>query len=103
YKQSHRRLPYYRVEVGGDEFISTNMPPEKSVSDFSFIDQQGQRVDQKSLGESIYVADYIFTTCPGICKIMTKQMGRVYATYKDEPALKILSHTSKPEEDSVVV
>ncbi len=103
YIQSHRRLPYFTVNMYSEEFVSSETPPAEKIKDFNFINQKGEKVNQKSLGDCIYVADYIFTTCPGICKIMTNEMGRVYRTYKDEPRFKILSHTSKPEEDSIPV
>ncbi len=103
YKQTHKTLPYYTVEVGSEEFKSSTVPPNKPVGDFTFINQKGEKVTQKTFDKSIYVADYIFTTCPGICKVMTKQMGRVYATYKGNSQMKILSHTSKPEEDSIPI
>jgi protein SCO1/2 len=103
YKQTHRKLPYYKVTMYSDEFTSTDKPPAEKISNFNFIDQNGNAVTQETLGNCIYVADYIFTTCPGICKIMTRQMTRVYGEFKEEPRLKILSHTSKPEEDSTSV
>ena len=103
YKQTHRKLPYYKADMYSDEFTGLEKPPAEKISNFTFIDQNGNTVTQEKLGDCIYVADYIFTTCPGICKIMTKKMGRVYNEFKEEPRFKILSHTSKPEEDSIPV
>lgn len=103
YKQTHRKLPYYKVDMYSDDFTSLATPPAEKISNFSFTDQNGNTVTQTKLGDCIYVADYIFTTCPGICKTMTRKMSRVYNAFKDEPRFKILSHTSKPEEDSIPV
>lgn len=105
YKQNYayRKLPYYTFSLNNEEYIFSEIPPKHTVGDFNFIDQNGETVNPKKLGDCIYVADYIFTTCPGICKIMTTDMTEVYQEYKEEPHFKILSHTSKPEEDSVSV
>jgi protein SCO1/2 len=102
-KYDYRKLPYYTFSLNSEEYIFSEIPPKHTVGDFNFTDQNGEKVNPAKLGDCIYVADYIFTTCPGICKIMTTDMTEVYQEFKDEPHFKILSHTSKPEEDSVSV
>ena len=105
YKQnfSYRKLPYYTFSMNSDEYLYSDIPPKHTVGDFDFINQKGEKINQEKIGNCIYVADYIFTTCPGICKIMTAEMADVYKEFKNEPNFKILSHTSKPEEDSISV
>lgn len=98
---SYRVLPYYTFSMNSDEYLYSDIPPKHTVGDFKFVNQNGETIDQKKLGDCIYVADYIFTTCPGICKIMTTEMAEVYNEFKNEAHVKILSHTSKPEEDSI--
>jgi protein SCO1/2 len=73
------------------------------ISDFSFIDQQGKFVTQDNFKGKIYIADFFFTKCEGICPIMTDQMERVYEKYKTNDQVRFLSHTVKPEEDSIPV
>jgi protein SCO1 len=51
--------------------------------------------------DKVYVVEYFFTTCKGICPIMNANMRRVYEAYKDEPGFMILSHTCMPETDSI--
>ena len=71
------------------------------VKPFSFINQDGRRVDQSDLKGKVYVAEYFFTTCKSICPIMNKNMLQIYQQYKDDPGFVILSHTVDPETDSV--
>ena len=73
------------------------------VSDFSFVDQNGDTVTQKVITDKVYVAEYFFTTCKGICPKLNKNMKEVYLVYKDNPDFQILSHTCNPETDSVSV
>lgn len=73
------------------------------VGGFSFTNQEGKTITRKDVEGKIYVAEYFFTTCTGICPKMNANMTKVYATYKDEPRFRILSHTVDPETDSVPV
>jgi protein SCO1/2 len=100
---SYRKLPYYTFTHNGDEYIYSEVPPSHTVGNFNLINQKGEKTDQQKMADCIYVADYIFTTCPGICKIMSSEMTEVYNEFKNEDHFKILSHTSKPEQDSLPV
>lgn len=71
------------------------------VKDFSFVNQYGETITQKTIENKVYVVDYFFTTCGSICPIMTGQMKRVQAAFLNEDDLLILSHTVWPEVDSV--
>lgn len=48
----------------------------------------------------VYVAEYFFTTCKGICPQMNNNMKLVYEALKGEKDFFILSHTCQPEIDS---
>lgn len=100
YEKSSQDLPYFVLNPTTNKVYQSSKP-DKPVGDFSFISQEGKTVSPETIGNSIYVADYFFVTCPGICKEMSSQLQRVYATFENEPSVKILSHTSKPEDDSV--
>lgn len=73
------------------------------VPAFSFISQDGKIVDSRSTEGKVYVAEYFFTTCRGICPRMNANMRRVFDAYQDEKDFMILSHTCMPETDSVPV
>ena len=49
----------------------------------------------------MYVTEYFFTTCKGICPKMNANMKAIYETYKSEPDFAIISHTCQPEVDSI--
>lgn len=73
------------------------------VQPFAFINQDGQLLTNKDVEGKVYVAEYFYTTCPGICKTMNRNMKLVYDALKDEKDFLILSHTSMPEVDSAIV
>lgn len=84
-------------------FAKSKLPPISTVDAFAFLNQDGKLVTDKDVTGKVYVSEYFFTTCRGICPKMNNQMRRVYNTFKDEKDFLILSHTCDPERDSVPV
>jgi protein SCO1/2 len=81
-------------------FGKVTIPRVSYVRPFSYTNQDGAKLtDQDMLGK-VYVAEFFFTTCPGICKIMNANMREVYEHFKDEKDFRILSFTCDPETDS---
>jgi protein SCO1/2 len=77
------------------------LPVLSYVQPFSFTDQDGKTITEKNVAGKVYVVDYFFTTCKGICPKMNNNMKDVFLTYKSDPGFLILSHTVDPETDSV--
>ena len=71
------------------------------VQNFSFVNQDGQTVTNKDVEGKVYVAEFFYTTCKGICPTMNNHMKEVYEAFKNEKNFLILSHTCMPEVDSV--
>ncbi|GAA4914207.1 SCO family protein [Mucilaginibacter defluvii] len=74
-----------------------------TIPSFSFVNQYGDSVTNKSLDGKIYVADFFFTTCPSICPVMHRNMLNVYKAFKDARDVNIISMTIDPKYDSVPV
>jgi protein SCO1/2 len=71
------------------------------VHDFSFTNQDGKKITQRDVDGKVYVAEYFFTTCKGICPKMNENMKKVYEQFKNEEDFAIISHTCMPEVDSI--
>jgi protein SCO1/2 len=86
-----------------DEDMSKSLLPviNANIGDFSFTNQNGKIFSERNVDGKVYVAEYFFTTCKGICPKMNANMRRVYDVYKDEPNFLIISHSCMPETDSV--
>lgn len=98
-----KKLPFYgepevvKKVVDGKETEQTVYP---TIPDFSFINEDKEVVTEKDFKGKVYVADFFFVTCPTICPVMKKNMLTVYKEYKNNPDVKILSHTIDPEHDT---
>jgi protein SCO1/2 len=82
-------------------FFDVKLPVMSYVQDFSFTDQNRQVVTEHTVDGKVYVAEYFFTTCKGICPKMNANMATVYDKFKNDKNFAIISHTSMPETDSV--
>ena len=81
-------------------FFDVKLPVMSYVQDFSFTDQNRQAVTEHTVDGKVYVAEYFFTTCKGICPKMNANMATVYDKFKNDKNFAIISHTSMPETDS---
>lgn len=99
-------LPYYNDESFTPHWLTPNSEEEKQfhkIPDFKLVDQLGDTLTQKSFEDKVYITDFFFTTCPGICLKMTNNMTKVQEVFLDNPEVAILSHSVTPSIDSVSV
>lgn len=73
------------------------------ISSFELINQDGDTLTSQQLGGKIYVADFFFTSCPGICPKMTKNMALLQEAFLEDPSIVLLSHSVTPQRDSIPV
>lgn len=86
---------------GDNDLWKTKLPVLNYTKEFSFTDQYGKRITDQDVKGKVYVAEYFFTTCPGICPRMNNNLKGVYEKYKNKDGFVILSHTVDPEKDTV--
>lgn len=95
-KSERRYLPIF-----GNKYVQNNDTIFHTIADFSFINQAGRTISQKDTEGKNYVAEYFFANCESICPIMNTNMELVAQAFKADTTFRILSHTVKPDEDSV--
>ncbi|HXD79263.1 MAG TPA: SCO family protein [Puia sp.] len=82
-------------------FGNPSLPVLSQVPHFFFENQEGKLVTDKDLLGKVYVAEYFFTTCRGICPKLNRNMKEVAEAMASQPDFRILSYTVDPETDSV--
>jgi len=75
--------------------------PGHRVGPFSFTNQEGKTITNEDVKGKIYVAEYFFATCRGICPKMNENMVKVFQAFRGSKDVLILSHTVDPRKDSV--
>jgi protein SCO1/2 len=99
-------LPYYASADFAPRWIGKNSSEINSIppiAPFTLVNQNGDTITEKNFAGKIYVADFIFTSCGGICPSMTSNMRKVQEAFKDDGSVLLLSHSVTPELDSVAV
>jgi protein SCO1/2 len=102
--ETQHRLPFYNSADFDPQWIDDTAAAYKSIHtipSFSFMDQNGEIVTDKKFSNKIYVADFFFTSCPGICKKLTTNLALVQHEFLTDTNLLILSHSVTPETDNV--
>lgn len=76
------------------------LPVLGQVADFTLTNQLGQPVTLADLRGKVWVADIIFTRCPGPCARMTRQMAEVQQGLPARSTARLVSLTTDPEFDT---
>lgn len=92
---------YFGLKSAIPGFGDVKLPVLSYVQPFSFTNQDNREITQKDVAGKVYIAEYFFTTCKGICPKMNTNMKDLYEAFKNEKGFVILSHTVDPETDTV--
>lgn len=98
-----KKLPYYDT---ADFTPKWEMQDEKTfhrIRPFKLLNQENKLFTEKDIDCKICVADFFFTSCPGICPKMAKSMADVQKEFMDDEDVLLLSHSVTPYKDSVPV
>ncbi len=102
-------LPYADLQSGKSKITDSVQAsqllrePVAKIPPFSFTDQLGNTFSDKDVEGKVYVADFIYTSCPASCPMLTTQLATVQAAIDKDEAFRILSFSLDPENDSVPV
>jgi protein SCO1/2 len=97
-------LPVYQPAMVAPELVDESIQYVKkyhTIAPFSMTNHNGETITEKDYENTIYVADFFFTTCPSICPIMTKNMYALQQKLSPYPDVKLLSFSVTPEIDTV--
>jgi protein SCO1/2/putative membrane protein len=77
------------------------LPVLGPVPEVALTDQSGARVGLAELRDRVWIADFIFTSCAGICPGMTARMAELQKRLADAPDLRLVSFSVDPGTDTV--
>ena len=99
-------LPYYNDASFTPNWYATRSEVPASfhkIPSFKLQDQQGQAITEDTFKDKLYIANFFFTECPGICPMTMSNMARLQEALAHEDDVVLLSHSVTPEKDSVEV
>lgn len=99
-------LPFYDEATFTPHWITPNdkaLDAFHKISPFRLTNQEGVAITEETFKDKIFVADFFFTVCPGICPKMTSNMMLLQEEFLTDDEVLLLSHSVTPEQDSVSV
>src|ERR1700751_3321973 len=70
-----------------------------SVPSFQLTNQGGQPFGSAQLAGKIWIADFVYTTCPGPCPMISNRMSELQKPL-EKTDVRLVSFTVDPEKDS---
>lgn len=99
-------LPYYSDASFTPHWLAPDseaLANFHEIPDFELTNQNGEKVTRDKFDGRIYVVDFFFTSCGGICPKMTANMALVQEAFRGDEGVRLLSHSVTPTHDTVEV
>lgn len=77
------------------------LTPMGQAPQFTLAGHDGKLFDSKSLKGRVYVVDFFFTKCKGICPILQANMKKLQEVFADNANVRLLSISVDPKADTV--
>lgn len=90
----------YKLRLIREQSVSPALPVLVQLPSFSLMERSRKPLGLEDLKGSVWIADFIFTRCPGPCPLMSSRMAKLQETFNQEAGLKLVSITVDPEYDT---
>jgi protein SCO1/2 len=80
-----------------------HLPPIGKVPEFRLTNQDGKRVEAKALDSRVTVFNFIFTSCPSVCPLLTQRMRELQERTRGLSNVQLVSISVDPARDSPAV
>lgn len=92
-----------RKDQGASAGVSVSAPPANidfPLNDFELVDQEGKPFKRSQLDGKVWIANFVFTSCPTVCPKLTQTMAALTAKYASDPDVRFVSISVDPENDT---
>jgi protein SCO1 len=94
-------LVLYRATDSGPE----TPPPSKLhklsvIPPFTLTERSGRQITNRDLDGKVWVADFVYTTCPGPCPLVTAEMAKIQQAVAGDPHVQLVTFTVDPLTDT---
>ena len=95
-----KKLPIYQPSMVKFQLVDSTIQHIKrfhKIADFELTNQNNKIITNKMYDGKIYIADFFFTTCPGICPIMKENMIFLQDEFINDNDVMLISNTVTPD------
>lgn len=106
YSSAQGELPYYNSPEFTPHWLEANSPELEDfhhIPSFSLSNQNGELITDKFFENKIFVANFFFSTCPGICPLVRSKLIKVQEKFIDDDDVFLLSHSIRPSTDTIEI
>ena len=94
-------LLWLNLRLTGRSFFGTTpLPVLAQLPDFRLLERSGKTLGLADLKGKVWIADFIFTRCPGPCPRMSSRMASLQHNLRREDGLRLVSISVDPEFDT---
>jgi protein SCO1/2 len=79
---------------------AVELPRFRTLPEFELTNQNGQRTTLEDLKGKVWLADFVYTTCPGPCPLITAHMARLQKKLPPGADVRLVSFSTDPESDT---
>jgi protein SCO1/2 len=90
----------YRASDPGPEVPPSKLSRLSVIPPFSLTERSGRQITNRDLAGKIWIADFVYTTCPGPCPLVTAEMAKVQAATMNDPHVQLVTFTVDPTIDT---
>ena len=92
---------WLNLRLSGKNFFgAAPLPVLAQLPDFSLLERNGEKIGLSDLKGKVWIADFIFTRCPGPCPRMSARMASLQRDLAGEEDLRLISISVDPEFDT---
>ncbi len=95
------QTPTKKLPIIGNHEIVGNDTIYHQISNFEFINQDSIYINNRTLSNNIYLADFFYTYCPSVCPKVKSQMLRIHDKFQNNESVKLISFALDPKRDNV--
>ena len=78
----------------------TSLPELYPIAEFQLTDATGAPFGLENLQDTMWVANFMFTSCPSICPTLSANMATLHKQFADTSDIQFVSVTVDPETDT---
>ncbi|MCB1165531.1 MAG: SCO family protein [Leptospiraceae bacterium] len=99
------QLPYFQGKDFQPIWSKATEVPEGAIRipDFRFTDQHSRAFGMKELKGKVYLANFFFTRCHGICPMTMPHMRKINTKFAGNPDFRMVSYSITPDLDTPAV
>jgi protein SCO1/2 len=91
---------FYRLFAGAPVSQASELRKFNIVPPFALTERSGKTITNADLMGKIWVADFVYTTCPGPCPLVTASLARVQNAVMHDPHVQLVTFTVDPQTDT---